>query len=65
MLSSVSIKWWGEDLSVAVSVGCAQAVRGDAIESILRRAHELLQAGQPTQIAQAAGAAGTHSSQRS
>jgi len=64
MLSSVSIKWWGEDLSVAVSVGCAQAARGDAIESILQRAHELLQAGQLTQFAQAA-AAGTHSSQGS
>ncbi|MFZ1010985.1 MAG: diguanylate cyclase [Candidatus Sulfotelmatobacter sp.] len=63
MLSSVSIKWWGEDLSVAVSVGCAQAVRGDAIESILQRAHGALHATQPTQTARAA--AGIHSSQRS
>jgi diguanylate cyclase (GGDEF)-like protein/PAS domain S-box-containing protein len=65
MLSSVSIKWWGEDLSVAVSVGCAQAVRGDAIGSIMHRAHDLVQASQTTQLAQAAAAAGMHSSPRS
>jgi len=65
MLSSVSIKWWGEDMSVAVSVGCAQAARGDAIESILQRAHGTVQASQPTQPARTAAAAGINSSQRS
>lgn len=64
MLSSVSIKWWGEELSVGVSVGCAQVLPGDAIELILHRAHKMQQAGQPTQPARAA-AAGIHSSQRS
>jgi diguanylate cyclase (GGDEF)-like protein/PAS domain S-box-containing protein len=64
MLSSVSIRWWGEDLSMAVSVGCAQPVSGDLVESILQRAHGALQISQSDQPARAA-AAGVHSSQRS
>jgi diguanylate cyclase (GGDEF)-like protein len=63
MLSSVSIKWWGEDLSVGVSVGCTQVLPGDAVELILHRAHKTLQANQPTLPARAAAAAGIDSSQ--
>jgi diguanylate cyclase (GGDEF)-like protein/PAS domain S-box-containing protein len=64
MLSSVSIKWWGEDLSVAVSIGCAQALPGDSVESILQRAQDASQ-GNQTNLARAAASAGVDSSQRS
>jgi diguanylate cyclase (GGDEF)-like protein/PAS domain S-box-containing protein len=34
----LSIQWWGEDLSVAVSMSSANAVAGDSVESLLQRA---------------------------
>jgi diguanylate cyclase (GGDEF)-like protein len=65
MLSSVSIKWWGEELSVEVSIGCTRVALDDTVESILLRAQDVLQASQTTQPARAAAAAGINSSQRS
>jgi GGDEF domain-containing protein len=38
MVASASIHWWGEELSVGVSMGRAGAVAGDTAESILQRA---------------------------
>jgi diguanylate cyclase (GGDEF)-like protein/PAS domain S-box-containing protein len=37
-VASATIRWWGEDLSVAVSIGCTSARAGDTVESLLQRA---------------------------
>jgi diguanylate cyclase (GGDEF)-like protein/PAS domain S-box-containing protein len=37
-LSSATIQWWGNELSVAVSVGIADAQVGDTVGSLLQRA---------------------------
>ena len=41
-MASATIQWWGEDLSVAVSTGCAGAQAGDSVESLLQRAQQAL-----------------------
>ena len=38
MMAGVTIQWWGEDLSVTVSIGSSGARAGDSVESLLRRA---------------------------
>jgi PAS domain S-box-containing protein len=38
MMTSTTIQWWGEELSVKVLIGCAGARTGDNVESILDRA---------------------------
>jgi diguanylate cyclase (GGDEF)-like protein/PAS domain S-box-containing protein len=40
MLAGATIKWWGEELLIAVSIGCAGAHPGDTVESILQRAQQ-------------------------
>jgi diguanylate cyclase (GGDEF)-like protein/PAS domain S-box-containing protein len=40
MLSNATIKWWGEELAMAISIGCAGAQPGDTVESILQRAQQ-------------------------
>jgi hypothetical protein len=42
MLSSATIPWWGEELSVAVSMGRTGALAGDTVESLLQRAQPVL-----------------------
>jgi diguanylate cyclase (GGDEF)-like protein/PAS domain S-box-containing protein len=42
MMASATIRWWGEDLSVAVSIGCAGAQAGDTVESLLQRVQQAL-----------------------
>jgi diguanylate cyclase (GGDEF)-like protein/PAS domain S-box-containing protein len=42
MMASATIPWWGEELSVAVSMGRTCALAGDAIESLLQRAQPAL-----------------------
>jgi diguanylate cyclase (GGDEF)-like protein len=37
-----TIQWWGEELSVAVSLGSANAIAGDTVESLMRRAEQVL-----------------------
>lgn len=58
MMASATIMWWGEELSVAVSLGRAAAQPGDTIESLLQRTYEAVIRSQtaPSKIA-AAGAA--------
>jgi two-component system, cell cycle response regulator len=46
MMASATIQWWGEDLSVAVSIGCAGAQTGDSVESLLQRAQQALSGSQ-------------------
>jgi diguanylate cyclase (GGDEF)-like protein/PAS domain S-box-containing protein len=38
VMASATIQWWGEELSVTVSIGCSGARTGDTVESILDRA---------------------------
>jgi len=40
MMSSASIHWWGEELSVQVTLGRATAQAGDTLDSIVKRARE-------------------------
>ncbi|HVI07330.1 MAG TPA: diguanylate cyclase [Candidatus Binatia bacterium] len=58
MLASASIMWWGEELSVKISLGRAAARPGDTQESLLARAFEDKQTTLP-----AAGASAAASSQ--
>ncbi len=54
MMSSNTIVWWGEQLRVKVSVGCAGAISGDSVESLLQRAQRGLggiQAAEPVVLA--------------
>ncbi len=42
LMAGATIHWWGEELSVAVSIGRASALASDTIDSLLQRAqHEL------------------------
>jgi diguanylate cyclase (GGDEF)-like protein/PAS domain S-box-containing protein len=38
MMANAAIEWWGEELSVVVSVGGTVAVEGDTMETLLQRA---------------------------
>jgi diguanylate cyclase (GGDEF)-like protein/PAS domain S-box-containing protein len=42
MTVCATIEWWGEELSVAVSIGRAAALEGDTVESLLGRTQEAL-----------------------
>ncbi len=61
MAASATIEWWGEELSVAVSIGCAGAVAGDTVDAILQRAQHLLGGDQSGALRRAA-AVGTYPS---
>jgi GGDEF domain-containing protein len=59
MTASATIRWWGEELSVRVSIGRTGAVAGDTIDSLMQRARQTIsgnQAGSPVGAAAAAGA---------
>lgn len=58
MMTSATVKWWGEELSLAVCFGRVAAVAGDSIESLLQRTECALKASQvvlPSRIAAVAG----------
>lgn len=42
MTATATIPWWGEELSVAISMGCTGALPGDTVESLLQRAQPAL-----------------------
>jgi|SRR5271156_1897245 len=44
MLASATIRWWGEELSVAVVIGHTGARTGDTMDSLLLRAQDALKA---------------------
>jgi diguanylate cyclase (GGDEF)-like protein/PAS domain S-box-containing protein len=44
MMASATIKWWGQELSIAMKAGIAAAREGDNVESMLQRATEGLTA---------------------
>jgi diguanylate cyclase (GGDEF)-like protein/PAS domain S-box-containing protein len=59
MMAGATIQWWGEELSVTVSIGRTAAVAGDTIESLLHRAQDALSGNQvalPNRAAAADGA---------
>lgn len=61
MLSNANILWWGEELSLRVSIGHSYAMEGDTTDSIVSRAQrDLVQ----TQTAVAARAASAGSAQK-
>jgi len=46
MTASATIQWWGEQLSVTLSIGGTIAAAGDGVESILQRVHQRLRENQ-------------------
>ena len=62
VMTSATIRWWGEDLSVAVSVGCSGARAGDTVESLLQRAQPAISDDQVALSVRAASASGNRSS---
>jgi diguanylate cyclase (GGDEF)-like protein/PAS domain S-box-containing protein len=56
MTASATIEWWGEELSVAVSIGRTAAAAGDTLDSLLQRAQHGLDPEQVAPLAAAAGA---------
>jgi diguanylate cyclase (GGDEF)-like protein len=60
-LSSVTIGWWGKDLSVGISVGSAGAQVGDTVGSLLQRAQPTIRDEQAALPVRAAAAAGNQS----
>ncbi|MGD0270433.1 MAG: diguanylate cyclase [Candidatus Sulfotelmatobacter sp.] len=61
MMSSASIHWWGEDLSVTVSIGSTGARAGDSVESLLQRAQRAISDQEVAQSVRAAGAGDSRS----
>ena len=61
LLAGASIHWWGEELSVAISIGRTTAVAGDTLESILQRAQLALQDNPVVVSACAAAGSGNRS----
>jgi len=57
MLASATIQWWGEQLSVTVSIGYAAAMEGDNVESLLQRAQRALSGNRNTLAAGATAGA--------
>jgi len=62
-MASATIRWWGEDLSVAVSLGCTSARTGDTVESLLQRAQPAVSDLQVAPSVRATAAEGNRSSQ--
>jgi diguanylate cyclase (GGDEF)-like protein/PAS domain S-box-containing protein len=62
MTASATINWWGEELSVAVSIGRTSALDGDSVESLLQRAQPGLSGDQSSLSVRAVAASGANSS---
>lgn len=60
-LSSATIRWWGKDLSVTVSVGSAGAQVGDTVGSLLQRAQPTFSDEQVALSVRATAASGNQS----
>jgi diguanylate cyclase (GGDEF)-like protein/PAS domain S-box-containing protein len=65
MMASATIQWWGEELSVKVSIGRGGVVAGDTIDSLMRRAQPAISGNQVAlPVGVAAAAAGVNPSSR-
>jgi len=62
MMASAKIRWWGEELSLSVSIGCIAALMGDSSESLLQRADEAVKNNPALVSGRFAAAAGANSS---
>ncbi|MGO9125659.1 MAG: diguanylate cyclase domain-containing protein [Terriglobales bacterium] len=64
LVAGAGIHWWGEQLSIATSIGCAGARAGDTVESLVERAQRSLRPSPPqqTDVAGAGTLAGGKSS---
>ncbi len=62
MMASATIPWWGEELSVATSMGRAVAIAGDTVESLLQRAQPAPGGNQLSPQGRALAAGVAHSS---
>ena len=51
MVGHATIEWWGEELSVAVSIGGGVAKAGDSAESLLLRAQAAMKANGVSPVA--------------
>jgi diguanylate cyclase (GGDEF)-like protein/PAS domain S-box-containing protein len=57
MMSNANIVWWGEELTVRISIGHTHSVAGDTVESIMQRAQQGLSGGRTApSVAEAATA---------
>jgi diguanylate cyclase (GGDEF)-like protein/PAS domain S-box-containing protein len=65
MMASATIQWWGEELSVKVSIGHTGAVAGDTLASLMQRAQQAIIGNQVAPPVGAAAAAGANPSSRS
>jgi diguanylate cyclase (GGDEF)-like protein/PAS domain S-box-containing protein len=62
IMATATITWWGEELTVAVSIGRTAALAGDTVESLLLRAQHALRGNQVALPAQAAASGASPSS---
>jgi diguanylate cyclase (GGDEF)-like protein/PAS domain S-box-containing protein len=58
MMSNANIVWWGEELTLKISIGHTSAIAGDTVESIMQRA-KADYGGKQAAAAQAAGDGGS------
>jgi diguanylate cyclase (GGDEF)-like protein/PAS domain S-box-containing protein len=58
LMASATIQWWGEELSVSVSIGRASALATDTIDSLMQRALHGLGGNQAEALLRDAAAAG-------
>lgn len=49
LLSNANIVWWGEELGLKTSIGCCEALQGDTVESIVKRAQQDLKGAENSQ----------------
>jgi diguanylate cyclase (GGDEF)-like protein/PAS domain S-box-containing protein len=54
MLVGATIEWWGEEHTIAVSIGKASAQTGDTVDSLMERASQAVAADRPATLSQAA-----------
>ena len=62
LVAGAGIHWWGEQLSIATSIGYAGAEAGDTIEGMVERAQRSLR---PSSISKAAAAGALSGPQKS
>jgi diguanylate cyclase (GGDEF)-like protein/PAS domain S-box-containing protein len=65
LVSSATIQWWGEELSIGILLGCTAAIAGDSVESLLQRAQPALTGNQLALPARAVATGGADPSGKS
>jgi diguanylate cyclase (GGDEF)-like protein len=65
MMASATIPWWGEELSIGVSMGRTGALAGDSVESLVLRAQPAVGANQLALPGRAVALGAAHPSSKS